>query len=134
VAGYRLTPTARDGLRGILAYVVDRFGAATAYLVLNRLIDAFEFLAETPGAGHRRNDITEDVRVRFWSVGPTLIAYRPDDSGGVEVLLVERGARDWRRLLDPEVRESAAYGISTSFPTVVPDSRARWASATSAKG
>jgi hypothetical protein len=36
--------------------------------------------------------------VLFWSVAPTLIAYRRRGDG-VEVLFIERAERDWRRLL-----------------------------------
>lgn len=98
MAEYRLTPKARDGLRGILEYVVGKFGERVAHKVLDRLEGAFEQIAESPGIGHQREDITTNEEVRFWSVNPSLIAYRalPDH---VEVLFVERGERDWNELL-----------------------------------
>ncbi len=37
---------------------------------------ALRFLAATPGAGHRRDDLT-DEDVRFWPVLSYLIAYDP---------------------------------------------------------
>jgi hypothetical protein len=37
---------------------------------------AFELLAALPDPGHRREDLTQDDEIRFWTVGPTLIAYR----------------------------------------------------------
>lgn len=52
--------------------------------------------------GHRRDDITSDHRILFWSEGPSFIAYR-SSAESLEILLVERGERDWRRLF----RESA---------------------------
>jgi plasmid stabilization system protein ParE len=97
-AGYRLTPKARDGFRHIVFYVEDRFGLAIADRVVTDLERAFEWLADHPDVGHHREDLTRDERVRFWSVGPTLIAYRLG-SQGVEALLVERGELDWERLL-----------------------------------
>ena len=99
---YRLTPKARKGLQDILEYVDSRFGAAVSDQVLDRLVDAFELLAGNAGAGHRREDLTDDSRIRFWSVGPTLIAYRAASSDTIEILIVERGERDWERLLEED--------------------------------
>lgn len=56
--------------------------------MLDELQAAFEMLAESPGIGHRREDLTTDAHVRFWPVGPCLIAYRRA-SDVIEVLLVE---------------------------------------------
>ena len=74
--GYVLTPRARIGLFGILDHVAHTFGERVASAVLDRLEHAFAMLAEHPGLGHTRADMTADERIRFWSVGPTLIAYR----------------------------------------------------------
>jgi putative addiction module CopG family antidote len=41
-----------------------------------KIAGAPRFLAATPGAGHRRDDLT-DEDVRFWPVLPYLIAYDP---------------------------------------------------------
>lgn len=103
MANYSLTPKARAGLRNILEYVDHQFGGRVAEQVLERLVAAFEFLAARPGAGHRREDLTGDERIRFWTVGPTLIAYRAGIQGIVEILLVERGERDWERLIAAEI-------------------------------
>jgi len=102
VAIYRLTRKAREGLHDILEYVDGHFGAPVADQVLDRLAAAFELVARNPGAGHRREDLTQDDRIRFWSVGPTLIAYRAGPHGSIEILLVERGERDWERILEEE--------------------------------
>lgn len=48
-----------------------------------------------------REDITSHDQIRFWSLTPSLIAYRVVD-GLVEVLLVERGECNWERLLEDE--------------------------------
>lgn len=101
MTGYRLTPEARIGLRNILEYVEDRFGVRVAEHVLDKLEAAFELLAESPGIGHVREDITTNEQVQFWSVGPTLIAFRLMDDL-VEILFVERGERDWERLLEKD--------------------------------
>ena len=101
MAGYRLTPRARIGIRNILEYVEGRFGVRVAERVLDKLEAAFEQLAKSPGVGHMREDITSHDQIRFWSLTPSLIAYRVVD-GLVEVLLVERGECNWERLLEDE--------------------------------
>ena len=101
MAGYRLSPQARSGFRSILGYVETEFGLRVAGRVLHDVQAAFEMLAQRPGVGHIREDLTADERVRFWTVGPTLIAYRRA-ADGIEVLVVERGERDWRRLLETD--------------------------------
>ncbi len=78
--------------------VDTRFGERVAERVLGELECAFENLAASPGIGHRREDLTQDEQIRFRSVGPTLIAYRRV-ADVTEILFVERGERDWERLL-----------------------------------
>ncbi len=73
---YRLTPKAREGFLRIAFYVEERFGREVAERVVTDLENGFELLARNPDIGHRREDLTRDERVLFWSVGPTLIAYR----------------------------------------------------------
>jgi plasmid stabilization system protein ParE len=98
VTEYRLTPRAREGLARIVLCVELRFGPAVADRVLHALDSAFSKLADSPGPGHLRPDLTEDERIRFWPVGPTLVAYR-EGPQGLEVLFVERGDVDWERRL-----------------------------------
>ncbi len=100
MADYRLTPAARDGLRRILEHVDRSFGVLVAERVLDQLVSAFECIGQTPGIGHRRPDLTEDDQVRFWTVGPSLLAYRVMPGYPVEILFVERGERDWVRVLE----------------------------------
>jgi plasmid stabilization system protein ParE len=95
---YRLTPRAREGFHRIAFYVEENFGSTVAERVVNDLAHAFELLAKSPDVGHRREDLTRDDRVLFWSVGPTLIAYRSSPQG-VEIIFVERGELDWERML-----------------------------------
>jgi plasmid stabilization system protein ParE len=78
--------------------VEDRFGARIADRVTDDIARAFEQLAAMPAIGHQRNELTADDSIRFWSVGPTLIAYHSVGSH-IEILFVERGGTDWKRLL-----------------------------------
>lgn len=76
MVGYRLTPRAQIGLRSIIEYVEGRFGVRVAERVLDKLEEAFELVADSPGVGRVREDITSNAQVRFWTVTPSLIAYR----------------------------------------------------------
>lgn len=97
----RLTPRARHGLAEILDYVEREFGAEVAEAVLERFASAFDSIARNPSIGALRPEITDDVTIRFWTVAPSLLAYRRLGDV-VEVLFIERGERDWARLLDQD--------------------------------
>ena len=101
-AAYRLTPRAREGLHHIAFYVEEHFGVEVADRVVGDLEKAFEQLAANPSIGHRREDLTHDERVLFWSVGPTLMAYRSNPEW-VEILFVERGELDWERMISEDL-------------------------------
>ena len=98
MSAYRLAPRARDGLLRIALYVEARFGVEAADRVLDDIEHAFLRLAKQPGLGHHREDLTSDSAIRFWSVGPSVIAYRAS-KGSIEILFVERGELDWEDLL-----------------------------------
>ncbi len=42
---------------------------------MEKIRESFRFLAEQPGAGHVREDLTEDPAVRFWTVFSYSVAY-----------------------------------------------------------
>ncbi len=98
MSGYVFTPRARQGLWRVVSAVEERFGRSVSAEVLARLEACFERIATHPGAGHVRHDITEAPGIAFWSVGPTLIAYR-QDTDPVQILFVERGELDWAHLM-----------------------------------
>jgi plasmid stabilization system protein ParE len=56
------------------------------------LFDAFEALAQTPGMGHTRQDLTS-LPLLFWPVGTYLVVYRVQPER-VEIVAVLHGARD----------------------------------------
>jgi antitoxin ParD1/3/4/toxin ParE1/3/4 len=56
-------------------------------------VDAFRFLAHTPGAGHRREDLAEDRPILFWSMRDYLILYKSNTSP-LEIITIARGSRD----------------------------------------
>ena len=93
-----LTERARSGLSSIVEYVVERFDSDVAVATVGKIEAACRRLAETPGIGHVREDLTSDKSIRFWPVGPSLLAYQATDDG-IVVLFIERGDKDWKRIL-----------------------------------
>jgi plasmid stabilization system protein ParE len=59
---------------------------------IGRLFDAFDAIGNTPGIGHKREDLTASP-VLFWPVGSYLVIYRAT-SRPVEIVAVTQGARD----------------------------------------
>jgi toxin ParE1/3/4 len=94
---YVLTPLAEADLDAIWDYAAERFGFDVADRVLDSLQTAFRLLAENPGIGHARDDIAP-APYSFWSVGPALIAFRPD-AKPLQIVRVVRGERDWTGLV-----------------------------------
>jgi antitoxin ParD1/3/4/toxin ParE1/3/4 len=72
----RLSPEAQDDIKDIRRYLVEQGGAALARYVLGEIRQALQFLAATPGAGHMRDDLTDEP-VKFWSVFSYMIVYDP---------------------------------------------------------
>ena len=92
-----LTPAAEGDLLKILEYLEgDNPGAILK--VVDALDDAMQILADNPGIGHVRPDLTHQD-VRFWSVFKYLVIYRPDTKP-LEIVRVLHGRRDVKRLLD----------------------------------
>lgn len=73
---YILSPEAKRDIEQIRDYYVEQAGAKIARHVLGEITRALSFLAHSPGAGHRRDDLT-DEDVRFWPVLSYLVAYDP---------------------------------------------------------
>lgn len=96
---YRLTPAAVQDLESIYEYSARRNLSAAGRL-LEQFVTAFRQLAEQPGRGHLRDDLTHEP-VRFWRVGAYLVIYRPDTEP-LTVLRVIHGSRDVAQLLAEE--------------------------------
>lgn len=73
---FTLSPEAERDIAQIRDYYLEEAGVQVARHVLVQITKALRFLAATPGAGHRRDDLT-DEDVRFWPVLSYLIAYDP---------------------------------------------------------
>ena len=91
MSGYVLARDADLDLDSIWEYIAeDDIDAADRWI--EKLFEAFEKLAQTPGIGHKRDDLTE-YPLLFWPVGAYLIIYRAGSSP-IEIVAVTQGARD----------------------------------------
>lgn len=98
---YLLTPLARDDLVAIYE-TIRHDKPETARRILSEIRSAIRHLAQMPGMGHIRADLTDDDSLRFWPIYSFLIVYR-SSSRPLQVLRVLHGARDVRRILDGEL-------------------------------
>jgi plasmid stabilization system protein ParE len=96
VKPYLVAPEAEDDLRKIWRYLLGEAGLASANRIQGELVDAFEGLADVPGKGHKRPDLTSRD-VLFFSVYQYMIVYRRTEL--VEIVAVLHGKRDLKRLL-----------------------------------
>jgi len=100
VKPYFVAPEAEDDLRQIWRYLLGEAGLAIANRIQGDLVDAFESLADAPGKGHKRPDLT-GLDVLFFSVYQYMIVYRRAQL--VEIVAVLHGKRDVKRLLKTRI-------------------------------
>jgi len=93
-----LSTPASDDLDEILTYVLEQSGPQRAQHVANRLQKDFCKLADSPGLGHKREDLTS-APVLFWTVWSYLVIYKPDTSP-LQIVRVLHGARDVQAILE----------------------------------
>jgi toxin ParE1/3/4 len=88
---YVLSTGADLDLDEIWEYIAqDNIAAADRWI--DKLFDAFDKLARSPGMGHKRGDLTA-YPVLFWQVSAYLILYRVQKEF-IEIVAVTQGARD----------------------------------------
>jgi antitoxin ParD1/3/4/toxin ParE1/3/4 len=98
---YVLTPEAQAHVDEIGAYIAQD-SVDAALKVYDALEEAFDLLAERPGIGHTREDLT-DRPLKFWSVYSYLVVYDPSRIP-LTVVAVLHGARDVEQLLKERLR------------------------------
>jgi plasmid stabilization system protein ParE len=96
VKSYLVAPEAEDDPQQTWRYLLAEAGLAVANRIQNELVDAFEGLANVPGKGHKRPDLTSRD-VYFFSVYQYMIVYRL--TVVVEIVAVLHGKRNIKRLL-----------------------------------
>jgi plasmid stabilization system protein ParE len=74
---YILAPDAALDLAHIWRYIKKESSEKIATRIESEIRDKIAFLAQNPGAGHLRKDLT-DAPVLFFPVYSYLIVYRPD--------------------------------------------------------
>lgn len=94
---YRVSLAAQADVSELLEYIAGQ-SLQNAELVLQRLTDAFEKIAETPGMGHFRDDLPDD-RFRVLAVSGYLVIYK--DASPLAIVRVFRGTRDIARIRLP---------------------------------
>jgi plasmid stabilization system protein ParE len=97
-AAYFLSPRAARDLADIWWYVKESSSEETADRVETAILKKIEFLAEFPGAGHSRKDLT-DKAVKFFSVYSYLIVYRSNESP-LQIAAILHGRRNVGRILN----------------------------------
>ncbi len=94
---FQLTETALRDIDSILAYLVDEAGDAPAYRLRAQMFETFARLAEYPGMGHLRRDLTRKP-LSFFPVDPYLVIF-DGASQPITIHAVLHGARDVKQIL-----------------------------------
>jgi plasmid stabilization system protein ParE len=92
---FKLSPEAARDIREIWAYTAAESIKAARRIRL-QIFGACQTIADNPGIGHTREDLTEKP-VLFWPTGSYLIIYAARKP--VEIVRVLHGARDLPRLV-----------------------------------
>jgi antitoxin ParD1/3/4/toxin ParE1/3/4 len=94
---YILAPEAVRDLVQLWRYLEKEVGRSTADRVESVIRSKFALLAEFPGTGHWRRDLTS-AEVRFFPVYSYLIVYRPDTKP-LQIVSILHGSRDVANIL-----------------------------------
>ncbi len=95
---YVLSDAAATDLRRIVDYYWDQAGYRVSRQMLIEFVEAFRFLARTPGAGHVRQDLSENDTIRFWPMRDFLIIYAPG-ANPLAIIAIMRGSQDVATIL-----------------------------------
>lgn len=98
MSAYVVAPAAQDDLLIIWHYYAEEVGDPDlADRMVGEIVEAFHRVANTPGIGHFRSDLSEEP-LRFWAVRKYLIVYRAEDRS-LEIVRVIHSARDVQAIL-----------------------------------
>lgn len=93
---FQLTEDAILDIDAIWLYLLERESLETADRIIAALFDAFYRLAEMPGIGHRRADLTSRA-VLFYRIFSYMVVYQP--GAPPRILGVLHGKRNILRIL-----------------------------------
>ena len=94
---YVLAPEAALDLVEVWHYIREQTNTAIADHVESVIRDRIGFLAQAPGAGHMRQDLTNED-VKFFPVYSNLIVYRPKTKP-LQIACILHGRRDVEQVL-----------------------------------
>ncbi len=94
---FDLTEEATADLEEAISYIAAD-SVRAAIKIADQLESTLHFLADWPETGHRRQDLTENDELRFWTAGRYLIAYFPN-TRPILIIAVFHGSRDVKSLL-----------------------------------
>jgi plasmid stabilization system protein ParE len=94
---YILAPQAAHDLVQIWRYLKKESTRETADRVESVILGKFAYLAQFPGGGHLRRDLS-DAHVRFFSVLSYMIVYRPETKP-LQVVAILHGSRNVAKVL-----------------------------------
>jgi len=97
VNAFELSSRALDDLRSIIRHRAKSHGVDSADDLEDEFLSAFSRLAENPGLGHRREDLTPKPYF-FYTIHPYLIVYARE-ADPLPILGVLHGARDLQKIL-----------------------------------
>ena len=97
---YALSFEAEADLQSIRTFVRNEAGPIAAHSTLTKVMKAIRFLSITPGAGHIREDLT-DEEYRFWSVYSYMIIYDATTEP-IGIVRILHGNRDISSILNSE--------------------------------
>ena len=88
---YKLSKEARQDLRQIKEYIAED-SIDAALRMVTEFREAFRLLAQSPGIGHRRPDLTPRTLL-FWPVRAYLVIYSPGNRP-LEIVAILHGRRN----------------------------------------
>jgi len=97
VKPFAVSPNAADDLEDIWVYLAEKASERIAERTIEKIVQGFAKLAEDPGIGHLRKDLTP-LPLHFFFVEPYLVVYQRDRSP-LPIHAVLHGARDVRKIL-----------------------------------
>lgn len=97
MSAFIVAPEAEEDIFHIWLYLLREAGMETANRIEREILGAFVGLADAPGKGHRRRDLTRR-NVLFYRLYQYMVAYRA--GAPLEIIAVLDGKRDVRRILN----------------------------------
>ena len=89
---------AQEDLADIRDHYLEEAGNRVARHMLVEFVETFRFLARTPFAGHKREDLAEDRPILFWPMRDYLILYKPGTKP-LQIVTIARGSQDLAKII-----------------------------------